>query len=216
MSISCGSAKPYYLAPHGDIAAKPYVLIVQALQRTSKVAIAKFALRDRERYGLLRVKDGVLVLHQLLASDEIRSPAALAPPETDVPADELQRALDLAEALTTENLGDLTDHYKEALEEVITAKIEDRQLQAPAPREPVLVDLMAALNESVAAARQSRGESDEHATVHEIPRSNRTAKKTTPAATKKVAAVARKTPGRKTADKKTPAKKTGRRKPRSA
>ncbi|WP_406307238.1 Ku protein [Streptomyces sp. NBC_00885] len=173
--------KPYYLAPNGHIAARPCALIVQALQRNSKVAITKFALRDRERYGLLRVKDGVLVLHQLLASDEIRSPAALAPRETDVPADELQRALDQTDALTTEDLGDLTDHYKEALEEVITAKIEDRHLsraEAPAPREPVLVDLMAALNESVAAARRSRGESGEHATVHEMPQPKGTAKKT--------------------------------------
>ncbi|WP_406002153.1 hypothetical protein [Streptomyces sp. NBC_00829] len=111
------------------------------------------------------------------------TPAALAPPETDVPEDELRRALDLAEALTTDDLGDLNDHYKEAVEEVITAKIEDRQLSpmaAPAPREPVLVDLMAALNESVAAARQSRGESGEHATVHEMLPPKRTAKKTTP------------------------------------
>ncbi|MEU4496929.1 Ku protein, partial [Streptomyces sp. NPDC023998] len=176
--------KAYYLAPNGDIAAKPYALIVQALQRTSKVAIAKFALRDRERLGLLRVKAGVLVLHQLLAADEIRSPGAVAPPETTVPEDELQGALDLAEALTTDDLSDLTDHYKEAVESVITAKIEDKQLdsgEAPALREPVVVDLMAALNESVEKAREARGGTGEHATVHDMPAAKRTAKKETAA-----------------------------------
>lgn len=199
--------KAYYLQAQGKVAAKPYTLIVEALKRNEKVAIARYALRDRERYGLLRVKDDVLVLHQLLAADEIRSPATLTPPETDVPEDELQGALDLTEALTTDDLSDLTDDYKEALEKVITAKIEDREppsAEAPAPRATGVVDLMAALNESVAAARESRGESSEHATVHEMPKP---ARKTTAAAKKATA---------KTATKKSPAKKAGGRKPRSA
>jgi DNA end-binding protein Ku len=176
--------KAYYLTPNGDIAAKPYALIVQALQRTSKVAIAKFALRDRERLGLLRVKAGVLVLHQLLAADEIRSTDTVAPPETTVPEDELQRAIDLTEVLTTDDLSNLTDHYEEAVKRVIAAKIEDKQLvsaEAPAPRERAVVDLMAALNESVERAREARGETGEHATVHDMPATKRTTKKRTAA-----------------------------------
>jgi DNA end-binding protein Ku len=148
------------------------------------VAIAKFALRDRERLGLLRVKAGVLVLHQLLAADEIRSTDTVAPPETTVPEDELQRAIDLTEALTTDALSNLTDHYEEAVKRVIAAKIEDKQLvsaEAPAPRETAVVDLMAALNESVERARDARGETGEHATVHDMPATKRTTKKRTAA-----------------------------------
>ncbi|MFI2350779.1 Ku protein [Streptomyces sp. NPDC019443] len=67
--------KAYYLAAHGSVAAKPDSLIVKALERNSKAAIARYSLRDRERLGLLRVKDGVLILHQLLAP-----PTRSAPP----------------------------------------------------------------------------------------------------------------------------------------
>jgi non-homologous end joining protein Ku len=116
--------KAYYLAAHGPVAAKPYSLIVKALERNAKAAIARYSLRDRERLGLLRVKDGVLVLHQLLAADEVRSPCAVAPQEESLPDDELQSALDLTDALTTDDLSGLSDHYTEALEEVITAKLE--------------------------------------------------------------------------------------------
>jgi DNA end-binding protein Ku len=180
--------RSYYLQAHGDIAAKPYTLIRRALQRNDKVAIARYSLRDRERYGLLRVRGDALVLHQLLAADEIRDPAALAPRETGVPDDELQGALELTEALTTDdlsNISDLTDHYTDALEKIITAKLEGKQPppaeeEEQAPRAPV-VDLMAALNASVDKARQARGETDD-ATVHEIP-----AKKTTAAAKKTTA-----------------------------
>ncbi|MET7356699.1 Ku protein, partial [Streptomyces mirabilis] len=49
----------YYLQPDGKVAAKPYKLLAQALERSSKVAVAKFAWSGRERLGLLRVRDGV-------------------------------------------------------------------------------------------------------------------------------------------------------------
>ncbi|GHI85533.1 hypothetical protein Sxan_28970 [Streptomyces xanthophaeus] len=54
----------YYLAADG-VGAKPYELQGQALQRSSKVAVAKFAMRDRDRLGLLRVMDKVIVPHGL-------------------------------------------------------------------------------------------------------------------------------------------------------
>ncbi|MCX4821505.1 hypothetical protein OG883_16700 [Streptomyces sp. NBC_01142] len=153
----------------------------RTLEHNAKTAIARYSLRDRERRGFLRVKDGVLVLHQLLAADEVRSPAAVAPQEESVPDDELQSALDLTATLTTDDLSGLTDHYTEALEEVISAKLEGKRpapaVEEQAPRAPV-VDLMAALNESVKAARASRGETGEHATVHEMPK-KRSATKTT-------------------------------------
>ncbi|MCX4826166.1 Ku protein [Streptomyces sp. NBC_01142] len=197
-AVSIGRA--YYLAAHGDIAAKPYSLIVKALQRTSKAAVVRYSLRDRERLGLLRVKDNVLVLHQLLAADEIRDSAALAPPEESLPEHEIQSALALAEALSSDDIGDvgdLTDHYTEALEKIIAAKADGRQL-SPAEsgdegqRAPI-VDLMAALSESVEKAREARGEP---AAVHEMPTRNRAAKKTTSAAKR---SSAKKTAGKKKA-----------------
>ncbi|MFF8931575.1 hypothetical protein ACF1AO_30405 [Streptomyces longwoodensis] len=97
------------------------------------------------------------------------------------------------------------DTYTEALARIIEAKREDRPLpEAPEPQEPAKVlDLMSALQESVAKAKASRGEDEGEADVHEMPAPKKKATKKAPA---------KKT----TAAKKTAAKKTAARRPRSA
>jgi DNA end-binding protein Ku len=70
----------YYLQPQGAVAAKPYVLLRHALQRASKVAVARYAWHGRERLGLLRGRGDVIAMHGLLWPDEIRDPAQVAPP----------------------------------------------------------------------------------------------------------------------------------------
>lgn len=52
----------YYLQPDGQVAVKPYELLRQALERSSRVAVTKFTWSGRERLGLLRVREGVIVL----------------------------------------------------------------------------------------------------------------------------------------------------------
>ncbi|WP_327691011.1 Ku protein [Streptomyces sp. NBC_00461] len=194
----------YYLAPDGQVAAKPYKLLVQALGRSSKVAVAKYAWSGRERLGLLRVKDDVIVLHAMRWPDEIRDPAELLPPPTEVSDGEIEGALALMESMSRDDLTgpEFEDAYTDAMAKIIEAKREHRELpDAPEPQETgKVLDLMAALNESVQQARASRGED---ADVHELPK-KKTAAKKQPA--KKAAA--------KTT-KKAAAKKTARR-PRSA
>jgi DNA end-binding protein Ku len=165
----------YYLAPTEQVAAKPYKLLVEALRRSSRVAVAKWAWHGRERLGLLRVKDDVLVMHQMLWPDEIRDPAELLPPPVDVSEGEIEGALALMDTMTVDSLEgpDFVDHYTEALEQVIEAKREHRALpEAPEPEAAPtgVFDLMAALNESVARAKASRGESAGEAEVHELPK----------------------------------------------
>ncbi|MGW4824620.1 non-homologous end joining protein Ku [Streptomyces sp. NPDC004227] len=155
----------YYLQPQGSIAAKPYVLLRQALQRASKVAVARYPWHDRERLGLLQVRGDVIALHTLLWPDEIRDPAAVVPLPIQLDEDEVDEAVALIEAMTRDDLTgpEFTDQYTEALHTVIEAKQEDRQLpEAPEPtaRPGQLVDLMAALQESVGKARAARGETD--------------------------------------------------------
>ena len=65
--------KAYYLEPEGT-AAKPYVLLRDALTDSERVAIVKVALRQREQLATLRVRDGVLVLNTMLWPDEVRTP----------------------------------------------------------------------------------------------------------------------------------------------
>ncbi|MFC9117662.1 Ku protein [Streptomyces sp. NPDC057092] len=183
----------YYLQPSGQVAAKPYKLLRQALSRSAKVAVAKYAWSGRERLGLLRVRDDVIVLHAMRWPDEIRDPAELLPPPVEVSEDEIDSALALMDTMTREDLEgeEFRDTYTEAIQEVIEAKREHRELPAaPEPAEPSgqVVDLMAALQESVQKAKTARGED---ADVHDLPKAQKTtAKKTTakPAAKKKTAA----------------------------
>jgi DNA end-binding protein Ku len=182
----------YYLQPSGQVAAKPYKLLAMALARSSKVAVAKYAWSGRERLGLLRVKDDVIVLHAMRWPDEIRDPTELLPEPVELSDDEIDGALALMDSMTREDLDDpeFRDTYTEALEQIIEAKREGQEPPAmPEPERETgqIVDLMAALNESVAQARASRGED---ADVHEMPK-KKTAKKQP----------AKKAPAKKTAEK---------------
>ncbi|WP_405694507.1 Ku protein [Streptomyces sp. NBC_01185] len=196
----------YYLAVDGQVAAKPYTLLRKALERSDKVAVAKFAWHNRERLGLLRVREDAIVLHSMRWPDEIRSSESLAPRETELDEDEIERAVQLTESMALDGISGFRDHYREALEELLAAKSEGKALPAAAgeaEEEPgKVMDLMAALNASVKAAKETRGED---ATVHEMtPGKPRARKKAAPAAKKRASgkAAAKKPPARKTAAKK--------------
>ncbi|MFD0152268.1 non-homologous end joining protein Ku [Streptomyces sp. NPDC055721] len=209
--VSAGEIDPlqmeaaYYLSANGVPAAKPYTLLREALKRSDKVAVAKFALRGRERLGMLRVVDDVIAMHGLLWPDEIRAPEGVAP-ETPVTVREAE--LDLADALMATlgevDLDTLHDDYRTAVEQMIAAKAEGGEAVAPpTPGEEgggQVIDLMAALENSVRAAKEARGEDAE---VTELKPRARAAKKTT----------AKKTTAKKATAKKAPAKKTTRKRP---
>ncbi|MFF7966781.1 Ku protein [Streptomyces sp. NPDC007903] len=171
-------AEGYYLAADGQVAAKPYKLLTKALSRSSRVAVAKYAWGGRERLGLLRVRGDALVLHAMRWPDEIRDPAELLPDEAAVSDEELEGALALMETMTRDDLQgpDFTDRYTEALQKIIEAKREDHALpEPPEPEQPgKILDLMAALNQSVQKAREARGEP---ADVHEMPKKKAAPKK---------------------------------------
>ncbi|MFD4140136.1 MULTISPECIES: Ku protein [unclassified Streptomyces] len=190
----------YYLSANGVPAAKPYTLLREALKRSQKVAIAKFALRGRERLGMLRVVDNVIAMHGLLWPDEIREPEGVAP-QTEVTVREAE--LDLADALMATlgevELDSLHDDYREAVEEMIAAKVEGGVTVPEAPPEEgrgKVIDLMAALESSVRAAKEARGEEGDVAKVTQLK--GRSAPKT-PEAKKSTAATAKKTAAKKTA-----------------
>lgn len=194
----------YYLEPAGEVADKPYTLLRKALERSSKAAVAKYALRGRERLGLLSIRDDVMTLHQMHWADEIRNPAELTPPEVELDEGEIEGALALMDTMALDDVSGFHDEYTEALTKLIEAKAEGKTPAAPRTEEKrsgQVVDLMSALEQSVQQAKHTRGETGEDATVHSIPaRKKTTAKKTT----------------KKSPAKKTSAKKTSGRKPRSA
>jgi DNA end-binding protein Ku len=197
-------AKSYYLEPE-KTATKPYVLLRDALEQADSVALVKVAIRTREALATLRVRDGVLVLETMVWPDEVRTPDfGFLDEDVTVRQQELAMAQSLIESMTADFDPDqYHDEYREALEQVIEAKIEGREVvEQPVQEEDTgsVVDLMAALRASVAAAKKGRGESDAD---EEAAPAKKTAAKKAPA--KKAAA---KAPAKKAAAKKAPAKKT--------
>ncbi|MET9410737.1 Ku protein [Streptomyces sp. NPDC002935] len=214
----------YYLSANGVPAAKPYVLLREALKRSQKVAVAKFALRGRERLGMLRVVGDVIAMHGLLWPDEIRATDEVAP---DAAITVRDKELDLADALMDTlgevDLDDLHDDYREAVEELVTAKAEGHEAPAAASGEKTggkVLDLMAALEKSVRAAKESRGEETEEATgttgedaeVTPLPARKTAARGSARTAPKEVGGKKSTSTAKKAAAKKTAAKKSTARK----
>jgi len=207
--------KAYYLEPDG-VATKPYVLLRNALTDSDRVAIVKVALRQREQLATLRVSENVLVLNTMLWPDEVRAPDfGFLDEDVSVRPAELAMASSLMDSMSGAfDPEAYTDNYREALQEVIDAKVGGREVVAPPEVEAAptaAVDLMAALKASVERARSARGEAPAKAAAggkkdeEPTPISKaRSAKK----ATEKKAAPAKKTAEKKTAAaKKTTAKK---------
>lgn len=149
----------YYLSANGVPAAKPYTLLREALKRSRKVAVAKYALRGRERLGMLRVVDDVIAMHGLLWPDEIRAPERVAP---DAGVKVRDAELDLADALMATlgevDMDSLRDDYREAVEELVAAKISGEVPRRAEPEDSgaKVLDLVAALESSVRAAKEAR------------------------------------------------------------
>ena len=148
----------YYLEPDKG-AQKPYALLMKTLEKTDRVAVAKFALRERERLVSMRAHDNVLVLNTLHWPDEIRSVEDLSLPDdvTVAPA-ELKMAESLVEMMAMEfDPSEFRDEYKQAFEKIVDAKVKGREdlVEAPeAEAETAVADLMSALKASVAKAKE--------------------------------------------------------------
>jgi len=178
-------AKAYYLEPE-DAATKPYVLLRDALVDSDRVAIVKVALRQREQLATLRVRDGVLVLNTMLWPDEVRAAEFSFLDEKISPRPaELAMAASLIDSMAGDfDPSQYTDNYREALQEVIDAKVSGREVVAPEEPEAApaaAVDLMAALRASVERARAARGEPPQRQAEPTPITSARSARKAAPA-----------------------------------
>jgi DNA end-binding protein Ku len=207
-------AKAYYLEPEGQ-AAKPYILLRDALQDADRVAIVKIAIRQREQLATLRVRDDVLVLNTMLWPDEVRTPEfGFLDEDIETRPAELAMASSLIDSMAGSFKADeFTDNYRAALQEVIDAKVEGREVVQPEETEEApaaAVDLMAALKASVERAKKARGEAPEERAkaVEATPIKKAPAKKAAASGTAKKSTPAKKAPAAKAAPAKaTPAKK---------
>jgi DNA end-binding protein Ku len=227
--------KSYYLEPE-KAAAKPYALLREALKEADRVAVVTVSIRTRMTTAVLRVRDDVIVMQTMLWPDEVRKPdfAGLSATEHAATPNELKMAKLLVETLAGDyDADEYEDDYQTAVEALVQAKLEGGEVKAPeAPKKSTgeVVDLLAALQRSVDAARTSRGEpapaqsdadtstgtSADADDAEQEPAPKRTARKrpakkadTTTAPAKKAGATKKtaKTAAKKTAGKKTAAKK---------
>ncbi|HET9060960.1 MAG TPA: Ku protein [Acidimicrobiales bacterium] len=150
----------YYLLPDGP-AARPYALLVEAMEGTGMVGIGRFVLRTKQYLAALRPRDGVLVLSTLLFADEVVGTEDLEVPTTKdtKPSDrELTMARQLVASLSAEwEPAKYKDDHREKVMAMIEAKAEGNEIavpKAPAAAAPV-VDLMAALEASLARAAKA-------------------------------------------------------------
>jgi len=124
--------RSYYVEPEAA-GARAYVLLRDALEQSGRIAVAQVALRQRESLATLRTKDGVIVLETLLWPDEVRP--AIFPfmqQEIEVRPQELTMAATLIDSMTSDFDPDAHhDGYREALIEVVDAKVQGRELTQP-------------------------------------------------------------------------------------
>lgn len=154
--------RSYFVEPEAA-GARAYVLLRDALEQSGRIAIAQVALRQRESLATLRSRDGVLVLETLLWPDEIREASfPFLDQEIEVRPQELTMASSLIDSMTSDFDADAHhDGYREALIEVVEAKVAGRELTQPSPLEVAAgpsTSLADALRASLAAAQQGAGE----------------------------------------------------------
>jgi DNA end-binding protein Ku len=173
--------KSYYLEPE-KTGAKPYALLRQALLDADRMAVVTVALRQRTSVGVLRVKDDVIVMQTMMWPDEVRNPDFSVETGEVKPA-EVKMANMLVETLAGDfDASEFEDDYAGAIEAMVKAKIEGGEVK----RTPTstkssgeVVDLLAALQRSVDAAKTARGESTSDADDAEKKPAKKTAKKAT-------------------------------------
>jgi len=156
--------RSYFVEPEAA-GTRAYVLLRDALEQSGRIAIAQVALRQREALATLRSRDGVLVLETLLWPDEVRDASfPFLEQDIEVRPQELTMASSLIDSMTSDfDPAAHHDGYREALIEVVEAKIQGRELAQPAAVEIAAgpsTSLADALRASLAAAQQAPGADD--------------------------------------------------------
>jgi DNA end-binding protein Ku len=152
---------PYIVAP--DKTPKPYVLLAKAMEEAGKVAIGRFVMRNKQYVAAIRAADGKLLMSTMVFADEVVDVGAIE--ELDV-LDDIEvsdKEVKMAEALV-ESLSaafeptKYRDQYRSQVLDLIERKAAGEEFELPALSEaaPKVIDLMAALEASVKAAKAAR------------------------------------------------------------
>jgi DNA end-binding protein Ku len=156
--------RTYFLVPAAGAAQRrPYVLLLEAMRQTSTAALGRFVRAGRESLCLVRAKDDALALETLFLAEDVFSQAEIseAVEETDVKDTELELARQVIDSLSGDfEPTELASEYRRDLRAMLEAKLRGEEIAVP--EEPVeeapVIDLMAALKASVAAAKKPASE----------------------------------------------------------
>jgi len=153
--------QPYYLGPAPG-AERAYALLAEAMGEQRKVAIARFVLRNRESLAAIRAGDGILTLATMRFADEVVPASQLEgllgeKPDSPPRRQEVEMAEQLIESLSTDfDPSAYEDEYRTELLSLIERKAAGEDVLAAKPEAPKATkapDLMAALEESLAAIK---------------------------------------------------------------
>lgn len=154
---------PYYLAPAKG-ATKAYALLLQAMERSRRVGIARVVIRSKEQLVAIRPLDGALCMETLLFGDEVVQPDAIEElpdgAEVDASERELKMASELIDSLASDfDPSKYRDTYRERVLELIERKAEGEEISIQPPEEEPAAapDLMAALEASIESAKRQGG-----------------------------------------------------------
>ncbi|WP_407646643.1 non-homologous end joining protein Ku [Glutamicibacter uratoxydans] len=178
--------KSYYLQPDSK-SPKAYELLRRTLEQTEKVAVVRFALRQKTRLGVLRVRSKTMVVQAVMWADELRDAAFAAPEKTArISKQELAMSAALVEQYSSDfTPEDFDDDYQKQLRQLIEAKIEqgdDIDTEATFGKESTeepgeVVNLMDALKRSIADRGTRQGKSKQTADTKKRNAKKRSPKK---------------------------------------
>ena len=207
----------YYVGLGDRSPGKPYALLRELMREDEKVAVAKVTLTSRESLAVLRVVGDLLVCHTMLWPDEVRPARGIEPPTETVHANELRMARSLVEEMSRDfEVSSLHDEYRDALDQLIEAKLHGQTAAGPRPvAASNVVDITEILQRSIEAeksrhsGRTEMGAETETETETGAETEKPAAKRTTGRAPAKKTATKKAAPAKKTATakKQAPAKK---------
>ncbi len=152
----------YFLAPAADpVGRRPYALLLKALQETGMAAVGTFVLWGKQNLCLVRALDDALVLETLYYAEDIRSDAEIreAVAETEIKAPELEMAQQLVESLAGDfDPSGYANEYRAELKSMLQSKLEGHEIvqPEPVPDAAPVIDLVAALKQSIEAAKPAK------------------------------------------------------------
>jgi DNA end-binding protein Ku len=143
---------------------KPYALLARAMEEAGKVGVGRFVMRNKEYVAAVRPVDGRLVLSTMVHADEVVDPAGIEELDGLENVEISEKELKMAEQLVASLAGPFElerypDSYRLQVLDLLEKRAAGEEIEVPErpATAPQVVDLMAALEASVKAAKEARG-----------------------------------------------------------